>query len=221
MERPEFDKVEAFKKQKKLLVLKRNRMDKLIELLGRLEKGEQRMSFKEFDLSEYIEVLEQFKNNKTDDIIKHWGSIDNFNQFIQKVKDDESNVAKLAIKQFGSIEKYTEAMKYNMEHFTELMEQAKALDENKDEIMQKNDELQKKLTSDMSKSPASLEIQNIVREIIEFSKENNMGIEMGEGYWDMVIESYSNSTVNAITDSKYGEGASDYIAKALKYYFSI
>lgn len=209
----------AFKKQKKLLVLKRNRIDKLIELLGRIEKGEQSMSFKEFDLSEYIEVLEQFKNNETEDIIKHWGSIDNFNQFIQKVKDDESNVAKLAIKQFGSIEKYTEAMKYNMEHFSELMEQAKVLEENKDEIMQKNEELQKKLTSDMSKSPASLEIQNIVREIIEFSKENNMGIDMGEGYWDMVIESYSNSTVNSITDSKYGEGASDYIARALGCYW--
>lgn len=219
VEKPEFDKIEAFKKQKKLLVLKRNRIDKLIELLGRLEKGEQSMSFKEFDLSEYIEVLEQFKNNETEDIIKHWGSIDNFNQFIQKVKDDESNVAKLAIKQFGSIEKYTEAMKYNMEHFSELMEQAKVLEENKDEIMQKNEELQKKLTSDMSKSPASLEIQNIVREIIEFSNENNMGIDMGEGYWDMVIESYSNSTVNSITDSKYGEGASDYIARALGCYW--
>ena len=34
----------------------------------------------------------------------------------------ESEVAKLAIQQFGSLEKYTEAMKYNMEHFDELME---------------------------------------------------------------------------------------------------
>ena len=69
------------------------------------------MSFKEFDLSDYINTLENFKSNKTDEIIKHWGSIENFNMFIQKVKDDESEVAKLAIKLFGSVEKYTEAMK--------------------------------------------------------------------------------------------------------------
>ena len=42
--------------------------------------------------------------------------------FIQKIKDNESEVAKLAIQQFGSIEKYTEAMKHNLEHFSELMD---------------------------------------------------------------------------------------------------
>jgi DNA-binding transcriptional MerR regulator len=41
LQKPEFDKMEAFKKQKKLLCLKRDRIDKLIELLDRLEKGEQ------------------------------------------------------------------------------------------------------------------------------------------------------------------------------------
>ncbi|SEU06000.1 DNA-binding transcriptional regulator, MerR family [Lacrimispora sphenoides] len=219
LQKPEFDKVEAFKKQKKLLCLKRDRIDKLIELLDRLEKGEPCMSFKEFDLSEYIEALEQFKNQKEDDVIKHWGSIENFNQLIQKIKDDESNVAKLAIKQFGSIEKYTEAMKYNLEHFTDLMEQSKELAKNKDEILQKSNDLYVKLTSDLTKDAASREIQDIVHEIVELSNENNLGIDMGDGFWDMVIESYSHDTIREITDKKYGAGASDYIMKALQYYF--
>ena len=34
-----------------------------------------------------------------------------------------------------------------------------------------------------------------------------------------VIESYENEINKAITDQKYGEGASDYIADALRYYF--
>ncbi|MGL6221810.1 MAG: MerR family transcriptional regulator [Lacrimispora sphenoides] len=219
LQKPEFDKVEAFKKQKKLLCLKRDRIDKLIELLDRLEKGEPCMSFKEFDLSEYIEALEQFKNQKEDDVIKHWGSIENFNQLIQKIKDDESNVAKLAIKQFGSIEKYTEAMKYNLEHFSDLMEQSKELSKNKDEILQKSNDLYVKLTSDLTKDDASREIQDIVHEIVELSNENNLGIDMGDGFWDMVIESYSHDTIREITDKKYGAGASDYIMKALQYYF--
>jgi len=219
LQKPEFDKVEAFKKQKKLLCLKRDRIDKLIELLDRLEKGETCMSFKEFDLSEYIEALEQFKNQKEDDVIKHWGSIENFNQLIQKIKDDESNVAKLAIKQFGSIEKYTEAMKYNLEHFSDLMEQSKELAKNKDEILQKSNDLYVKLTSDLIKDATSREIQDIVHEIVELSNENNLGIDMGDGFWDMVIESYSHDTIREITDKKYGAGASDYIKKALQYYF--
>lgn len=49
-----------------------------------------------------------------------WGNVENFDLFIQKIKDDEVKVAKLAINQFGSVEKYTEAMKYNLEHFSEM-----------------------------------------------------------------------------------------------------
>ena len=122
IEKPDFDRIAAFKTQKELLLLKRNRTDRLIQLLSRLEKGEQCMSFKEFDLSDYIHTLEDFKSNQTEEVIKHWGSVENFDMFIQKIKDDESEVAKLAIKQFGSVEKYTEAMKHNLEHFSEIME---------------------------------------------------------------------------------------------------
>lgn len=100
---PNFDKITAFKKQKELLLLKRNRINRLIQLLSRLEKGEYCMSFKEFDLSDYIEALENFKSNNTDDIIQHWGSIENFDLFIEKIKEDESKVAKLAIKEYGSV----------------------------------------------------------------------------------------------------------------------
>lgn len=219
LDEPDFDKIEAFRKQKELLRLKRERIDKLIELLGRLEKGEQCMSFKEFDLSEYIEALETFKNEKTDDVIKYWGSVEKFNEFIQKIKNDDGHIAELAVRQFGSVEKYTEAMKYNLEHFSELMEQSKELAARKDEILQKSDALLTKLTSDKTKDVASDEIQDIVRSFIEHTKENSMGIDMGEGYWDIMIEAYTHDAVREINDRKYGAGASEYIADALRYYF--
>lgn len=218
LENPEFDKIEAFKKQKKLLVLKRNRMNNLIDLLGRLEKGEQCMSFKEFDLSEYIEALEQFKNRNTVDVIRHWGSIEKFNEFIEKIKADESNLAKLAVKQFGSVEKYTEAMKYNLNHFSELMEQIENIKKNSDEILRKNDELLQKLTADLKKDISDDEIQKTIQEIITFTESTSPNVDMGEGYWDFVIEGYSHDIVRETTDKKYGPGASDYIARAFQYY---
>lgn len=215
---PNFDRIAAFKKQKELLLLKYNRMDRLIQLLSRLEKGEQCMSFKEFDLSDYIEALKQFKCNSTDDIIKHWGSIENFDLFIQKVKDDESEVAKLAIKQFGSVEKYTEAMKYNLEHFSEIME--KQLSKDQEKIVQQSNDLYQRLTADMRNDVSSDEIQLIVRDIIAFTQVNTTAESLGDNYWEMIIDTYSaKEYIRAITDTKYGAGASDYIAIALQYYF--
>lgn len=115
MENPKYNKLEAFKKQKELIKAKRDRLDGLLCLLEKLENGETCMSFKEFDMSEYIDALEQFKNENIDDVIKNWGSIGAFEDFIEKIKDKESEVAKMAIRQYGSVEKYTEAMKDNLD----------------------------------------------------------------------------------------------------------
>ena len=216
LQKPEYDKIEAFKKQKKLLSLKRSRIDKLIALLERLEKGESCMSFKEFDLSDYIDALEDFKSRNTDDIIKHWGSIENFDLFIQKVKEDESEVAKLAIKHFGSIENYTEAMRYNLEHFSEITETQ--LTEDVKEIGRQSDRLYAKLTADLTADVSSPEIQSIVQEIFQFIQKNSSGASLSKPYLNVLINAYSSEYVRNIADAKYGEGASDYIVKAFRYY---
>jgi DNA-binding transcriptional MerR regulator len=213
---PDFDEIAAYKKQKELLLLKRNRTDRLIQLLGRLEKGEQCMSFKEFDLTDYINALEDFKQNSTDAIVKYWGSAENFDLLIQKIKDDESKVAKLAIKEFGSVEKYTEAMKYNLEHFSEIMEQQMSQDVK--EIAKQNDELYTRLTADIARDISSDEIQHIVHEINMFMRKHASVDLIGNSYWNAVINSYSSDYVKAITDTKYGIGASDYIVKAFQFY---
>lgn len=216
IEKPGFDRIAAFKKQKELLLLKRNRTDRLIQLLSRLEKGEQCMSFKEFDLTDYIHALENFKSNQTEEVIKHWGSVKNFEMFIQKVKDDESEIAKLAIKQFGSIEKYTESMKYNLEHFSEIMETS--LPEEAREIARHSDMLYGKLTADLSEDVSSPKIQSIVHELLQFIQKNSTSVSLGKPYMDMLINAYSNDYIKGITDSKYGNGASDYIVEAFLYY---
>ena len=216
MQNPDFDRISAFKKQKELLLLKRNRTDRLIQLLERLEKGEKCMSFKEFDLSEYIHALEDFKVNQTDTIIKHWGSVNNFDMLIQKIKDDEENVSKLAIQHFGSIEKYTEEMKYNLEHFSEIMD--KEWNEEAEKIAAQSDLLYGKLTADLTCDVSSPQIQEIVYEILEFIKKQSSSVTLDKPLINILIDSYSNDYVKNITDKKYGDGASDYIVKAFRYY---
>lgn len=174
------------------------------------------MSFKEFDLSDYITALEDFKNNNTDDVIKHWGSIENFDMFIQKIKDDESEAAKFAIQQFGSIEKYTEAMKHNLEHFAELMETQ--LTEEVKEIGKQSDVLYGRLTADLSEDVSSPEIQSIVYELLQFIQKNNASVSLDKSYIKVLIDTYSSDYIKNMTDGKYGKGASDYIVKAFRYY---
>ncbi len=216
LQKPDFDKIKAFKRQKELLLLKRNRTDRLIQLLNRLEKGEHYMSFKEFDLSDYITALEDFMQNNTDDVIKHWGSIENFDMFVQKIKDDESEVARLAIRQFGSIEKYTEAMKHNLEHFSELMETQ--LTEEAKEIGKQSDILYGRLTADLSEDVSSPKIQSIVHELLQLIQENSTSASLDKPYVNVLIDTYSSDYIKSMTDSKYGKGASDYIVKAFRYY---
>ena len=216
LEKPDFDRIAAFKKQKELFLLKRDRLDRLIQLLERLEKGEPCMSFKEFDLSDYINALEDFKSNQAETIIQHWGSIENFDLFIQKIKDDEEHVAKLAIQQFGSIEKYTEEMKHNLEHFSEIMEDWYS---QMPEEMRTEDKFLK-LASHKEEDVASEPVQNIVKEIIANAQTTAPKLLTGgaENYCRMMIDTYSNDYLSKVFDTKHGAGSSEYIVKAFRYY---
>lgn len=216
LEKPDFDRIAAFRRQKELLLLKRNRTDRLIALLDRLEKGEACMSFKEFDLSDYIEALKAFKSDNMEEIVRHWGSIENFDLLIRKIKENETEVAKLAIQQFGSIEKYTEAMKYNLEHFSELMEKQQF---QLPEGWEQNDPFPK-LAAQKEKDVSSAEVQQTVREIIASAQENAPASLFGDikTYCDIIIDAYANDYLKAIFDTKNGAGSCDYIVKAFRYY---
>lgn len=216
LENPDFDRIAAFKKQKELFLLKRNRINRLIQLLEHLEKGEHCTSFKEFDLSDYISALEDFKINQAETVAKHWGSIENFDMFIQKIRDDEDQVAKLTIQQFGSVENYTEQMKYNLEHFSEIMETR--LPEEAKEIAKQSDILYGKLTADLSINVSTPEIQSIVHSIDVLIRDNGVGVSLAKPYIYVLIDAYSNDYIKSVTDKKYKKGASDYIVKAFRYY---
>lgn len=219
MENDSYDKIAAFKSQKKLLKAKRDRLDRLLDLLGRLEKGESCMSFQEFDLTEYIQALEQFKGEHTAEVMKHWGSMEAFEEFIEKAKNHESSIARSAIEYYGSVEKYTEAMKKNLSHFSENMKKMEEIKENG--YVEKNQELTKQLLADLSKDVRSKEVQDLVQELMNLGEEcKPPSMDMGENYWNITIEQYlHNPTLIEGFDRRYGDGASEFFGKALQYYF--
>ena len=218
METPGFNKIEAFQKQKALLKAKRDRLDRLLDLLDRLEKGETCMSFKEFDLSEYLHILEQFRNENMEEVIRHWGSVEEFDQLMERIKDHESSIAQDAIKYYGSVEAYVEAMKDSMEHFSENMEKMEQIKEK--EYVERNQILIEQLLKDLSKNPGSKEIQDIIGQMMNLlDEEDKPDMDLGENYWDVMIDSYlHNSALIENMDKKYGKGASVFMGKALSCY---
>jgi Predicted transcriptional regulators len=225
MSSPNFDKMEVLEKQKDLLLMKCDRLNNLVALINRTLKGEKTMSFKEFDMSEYFITLESLKKDCKDEIIKNWGSIEAYNKFIEVQKSKETELAEMAVKQYGSIEKFSEATRKN---FTIQKDNIKHWESIKKEDLnyytEKEDNIYKKLTADLSKNPASKEIQGIVCEIVTITSEkfqflNMEGMDKGENYWGMVANCYLSDTMTIeLTDQKYGKGACEFIGNAIKVY---
>lgn len=221
MSSPYFDKMQALENQRKLLILKRKRLNGLIDLINKTLKGEGTMNFREFDMSEYYNVLEEFKTEHEDKVIKTYGSIDKYNEFIEKCKAKEDEIAKIAIKKYGSIEKYAKAVKKNLT--SESLTLAEHIDKFKKDCLEdkhpKLKELFKKLTANLSKDPSSKELQEIAEEIINTAKKDYEAFKMDNGdvYWYYMANLYSvyPEWIEAV-DKKYGKGASKFIGEALK-----
>ncbi|WP_368027823.1 TipAS antibiotic-recognition domain-containing protein [Heyndrickxia coagulans] len=182
------------------------------------------MSFKEFDMTEFFNVLEEYKKENEDKIIKIYGSMDKYNGCIEKMKAGEADIAKMAIKQYGSIKKYAEIVKMNLNNDI-LMTKAEQMKQFKKDSLNDNHpklrNLYKELTADLNKNPYSEEIQQIAGEITHIAKndyevfKNNMG----DDYWYSMVQLYLlfPDWIQEV-DKKYGSGASKFIGKALKIY---
>ncbi len=224
---PVFNKMQALANQKKLLIIKRDRLNGLIELITKTLKGANTMSFKEFDMTEYYNVLEEFKKENKDKVIRQWGSVDKFDEMIEKIKTAdgvESKIAQMAIKQYGSIKQYAEVIKKNLSNSLAITK-AEQIDEFKKDCLYdkhpKLKELYNNLVADLSKDTSSKEIQQIAGEITNTAKKDYEAFKtnLGDQYWFYMVRMYLIfPTWIEEVDKKYGSGASKFIGEALKIY---
>lgn len=220
IDNPRFDRSKVLENQKKLLILKRNRLNDLIKLINRTIKGESEMSFKEFDMSEYFNVLDEFKKDE-DKIIKVYGSMDKYDEMIEKIRSKEDEIANMAIKEYGSIEKYAKAVKQNLNSdLLILSEQYAAF--KKELLEDTNPELArlfKKLSEDLRKDISSKEIQVIADAITKTVRKDYKIFEDEIGYehWFYMIKLFLiNEEWIKDVDSKYGIGSSKFIGQVLE-----
>ncbi|MDF2838355.1 MAG: putative transcriptional regulator [Evtepia sp.] len=222
---PKFNKMKALETQKELLILKRDRLNELVELINRTLKGENEMSFKEFDMSEYFHTLEAFRNDHKDHIIRSWGSIEAYDQFVEDSKSKEPELAERAIRQYGSLDKFVEATKKNFTIDEDNLDYMSTIkNQNLAYYIEKDQKLYENLTTDLTKDPSSKEIQEIVSEIVSFTDEKFKFLKIeqkdkGENYWAVFADIHLTDPMSIkVMDEKYGTGACMFIGSAFKYY---
>ncbi len=76
---PQYNKKEALKEQKTLLILKKERLERVINALENAEKGEEIMDFKAFDEKE----IESYKN----EVKARWGNTQAYRESLKKSAD--------------------------------------------------------------------------------------------------------------------------------------
>lgn len=217
MGNPQFDREAAYLKQQELIRLKRDRLDNLLGLLDRLLRGENCMEFQDFDMSEYVRMLEDFKKTHTDEIIRRFGSMEQFEKMVSELSSHEEEIAGMAADMFGSVEQYKEAMRKNFQAF---LTKGPTIDKSEVEsLTARTEELTKQLTACLGKDPASPEVLAATSALLSFCDICNRGIEVGENYWSGMAELYlTNPVYQEVNDRKYGEGASTFIGLAIKEY---
>ena len=117
MENPALDKNEMLQVQRRMLVRKRDRMNRLIASIDDILKGENKMDFEVFNKSEIEEIWDSLYTNCNEAqkalFIEKYGSEEEWRkQFLERAASEEAqkNYAKI-VEWYGSKEKAMEAQK--------------------------------------------------------------------------------------------------------------
>ena len=108
-------------------------------------------------------------------------------------------------------------MKYNLEHFSEIMNNwyAQIPEEMRAEVSFLE------LARHKGENVATDNVQNIVKDIIARAYGNSSTTQLvgtEDSYCRMIIDLYSNDYLKTVTDTKYGTGSCDYIVESFRYY---
>lgn len=210
---PDLDKNELLKSQQKLLILKKERLERIIGSIDDILKGENKMDFEVFNKTDieqlYNDMLKNMTDEQKDIFIKEYGSMEAFEQhFLDSAASPQAqkNFEKV-VEWYGDKESAMEAAA-NPDN-PKIMEAYK----------NRMNAAMEKLVSRMGADVDSLEVKEVVGEIDFVSKQlyqmkdvSGLMLEMA----DMYLE---NEVLQKNTDQEYGEGASAFIGRALKTFY--
>jgi DNA-binding transcriptional MerR regulator len=207
MNQPGFDRKEAIRDQKELLTAKRNRLTKLIELMGQILEGNNTMDFSVFEHNELEEV---FRNrimlldaDYQQALIDEYGSVE---KFIESIMKNEDKIKESAKEYYGNFEKYIESLK-----------QSPLPKEGMGKLQVKLDGILKHIAAYKGEEVSLPEVQKLVEEWKKTAQKIFQMEDISEIFRQLYHGYMTNNEIIKAMDEIYGDGSIVFVGKAMEY----
>ncbi|MDU7835434.1 MAG: MerR family transcriptional regulator [Blautia sp.] len=214
LDNPALERNQILQVQRKMLVTKKERMERLIASIDDILKGENKMDFTIFTKTEVEEMfqtmLEHMPENMRNIAIKEFGSIEQWKKHYMEVVSSEEmqkGYAKV-VEWYGGKDKFLSVARTPVSK-----EVAESYNKRIEAILQK---LIAKQNCDID----SFEVKELVGEY-GFVMKQLAQIKEEKGFMMAQTQYYRNEQIKPMIDEKYGEGASDFFAQAIENYYKI
>ena len=212
LDNPALERNQILQVQRKMLVTKKERMERLIASIDDILKGENKMDFTIFTKTEVEEMfqtmLEHMPENMRNIAIKEFGSIEQWKKHYMEVVSSEEmqkGYAKV-VEWYGGKDKFLSVARTPVSK-----EVAESYNKRIEAILQK---LIAKQNCDID----SFEVKELVGEY-GFVMKQLAQIKEEKGFMMAQTQYYRNEQIKPMIDEKYGEGASDFFAQAIENYY--
>lgn len=214
LDNPALERNQILQVQRKMLVTKKERMERLIASIDGILKGENKMDFTIFTKTEVEEMfqtmLEHMPENMRNIAIKEFGSIEQWKKHYMEVVSSEEmqkGYAKV-VEWYGGKDKFLSVARTPVSK-----EVAESYSKRIEAILQK---LIAKQNCDID----SFEVKELVGEY-GFVMKQLAQIKEEKGFMMAQTQYYRNEQIKPMIDEKYGEGASDFFAQAIENYYKV
>ena len=214
LDNPALERNQILQVQRKMLVTKKERMERLIASIDDILKGENKMDFTIFTKTEVEEMfqtmLEHMPENMRNIAIKEFGSIEQWKKHYMEVVSSEEmqkGYAKV-VEWYGGKDKFLSVARTPFSK-----EVAESYNKRIEAILQK---LIAKQNCDID----SFEVKELVGEY-GFVMKQLAQIKEEKGFMMAQTQYYRNEQIKPMIDEKYGEGASDFFAQAIENYYKV
>ena len=214
MENPVLERNQILQMQRKMLVAKKERMERLINSIDDILKGDNKMDFAIFSKTEVEEMFQTMIEHMPENIknlaVKEFGSVEEWKKhYIEVVSSEEmqKGYAKV-VEWYGGKEKFLSVANSPISK-----EVAESYNKRIEGILQK---LIEKRNCDVNSS----EVKKIVKEYGLVMKELSQ-IKNEEEFMLAQAQYYRNEKIKPMIDEKYGKGASEFFAQAIEAVYNI
>ena len=213
MENPALDRNQILQMQKKMLVAKKERMERLIASIDDILKGDGKMEFEVFNKKEIEDMYHAMAANMTEAqkkiFVDHYGSMEEWEKnFLEKAstREVQRNFAKV-VEWYGSKEQALDASMHPGQTDLQLSYQKRI-----GTVMQK-------LADQKGRDVNSFEIRSLIGEYDFVKKQMFQMQDARELVLEIAIEYQTNKEIQAVQDSIYGEGTTEYIGRAMEAFY--